>query len=232
MEATINIACKYIEFTKISLPDNIKQDRTKDDVINTCLEFAEKINENKHLLDEMVPFFENVNEDELYINLIIYCKEEIRKLHGKIVFDNFEEAEIIKTMKLVEIEGFSIAQYNPCNETLTKQTETKAEQANPLKLSDIFDSLSKYKFVMNLLIEKQYCQPNTYIWKDEGAGNKGLLVAILKHLHAQGYYKDNKRPTNKQIKEIAQNTFGWEMSIDTIKKAKPTQFNVSFILPA
>lgn len=102
----------------------------------------------------------------------------------------------------------------------------------PLKLSDIFESISKHTYIMDLLVEKKHCQSNTYIWKDEGKGNKGFLVALLKFLHTQQYYKGNKRPTNKQIMEIAKNSFGWKIGIDTIKKAKPKNFDLSFIPPA
>jgi hypothetical protein len=111
--------------------------------------------------------------------------------------------------------------------------EQGAESPSPtLKLSDIFESISKYQIIINLLVENQYCQPNTFNWKDSAKGNKGLLAAIIKFLHTQKYYKGNKRPTTEQIKEIAQNTFGWEISIDTIKKAKPQQFDLKFIPPA
>jgi hypothetical protein len=102
----------------------------------------------------------------------------------------------------------------------------------PLKLSDIFESISNYQAILNLLVEKQHCQPNTFIWMDSAKGNKSLLAAIIKHLHTQKYYKDHKMPTLAQIKEIAQNTFGWEISIDTIKRARPEQFDLKFIPPA
>ena len=120
-------------------------------------------------------------------------------------------------------------------EANNKKSDSKEPLQTPqieMKLSDIFDSISKYQYIMNLLVENQYCQPNTFIWKDSAKGNKGLLAAILKFLHTQKYYKDNKRPTPKQIKEIAQNTFGWKIMIDTIKKAKPQQFDLKFIPPA
>jgi len=118
------------------------------------------------------------------------------------------------------------------NDVLKKENNTFTEQVKSFKLSDIFEDISKYKYIMNLLVEKQYCQPNTYIWKDEKKGNKGFLVAIIKCLHIQRYYKDNKRLKNEQIKIISKNTFGCEMSIDTIKKANPERFDISFIPPA
>ena len=104
-----------------------------------------------------------------------------------------------------------------------------APAQNPKKLSEAFESISKYQYIMNLLVERQYCHPHTFIWKDDGKGNKELLAAIIKQLHSLGYYKENCRPTNEQIRIIAKNTFGWEVAIDTIKKAKPGHFDLTFI---
>lgn len=95
-----------------------------------------------------------------------------------------------------------------------------------------FDSDLKYHYIMNKLVELGYCEPNTMIWKDETKGNKGFLAAILKHLHKQKYYKENVRLTNLQIQMISKKTFGWHLSIDTIKKANPNNYNLSFIPPA
>ncbi len=99
----------------------------------------------------------------------------------------------------------------------------------PLMLCNLFESISKYKFIMNLLVEQNYCEANTFIWKYGGKGNKGLLVDFIKDLHVKKYYRDNKRPTIKQIKEIAQNTFGLNISTDTIKRAKPGEIQFPFI---
>ena len=82
---------------------------------------------------------------------------------------------------------------------------------------------------MDLFVKKGYCQPNTFIWKDQGKGNKGLVAAIIKCLHKQGYYRSNRNPNNTQIILISKNTFGLELSIDTVKKAKPDNFDLKFI---
>jgi hypothetical protein len=151
-------------------------------------------------------------------------KDELSKMYEAVPLSDFEKMQLKIFEKELEYHKSRIER---------EINKTEAKQPLPLFLADIFDSISKYNYIMNLLVEKQYCQPNTFIWKDEGAGNKGFLAAILKHLHAQGYYKDNKRLSNEQIKAIAKNTFGWEISIDTIKKAKPSQYNVlTFISPA
>ncbi len=98
-----------------------------------------------------------------------------------------------------------------------------------LNLTDVFVNDSKYKYIMNLLVEKGYCQQDTFIWKDLNNGNKGLLASILKHFHSLGYLKNNSQLSTEMIKAIAKNTFGKELSIDTIKKAKPDKFNLKFI---
>jgi hypothetical protein len=114
----------------------------------------------------------------------------------------------------------------------TSQTQNKWEKNNKgssLQLSDLFESDSNYKFIMDLLVQKGYCNPTTYIWKDEKKGNKGLLVAILKQLQYLGYYK---RITNKEIQDIVKTTFHLEMSVETVKKTSVDDFDVSFIPPA
>lgn len=106
---------------------------------------------------------------------------------------------------------------------------SESERNSTLKLSDFFESESSYSVIMNLFVEKGYCQEKTFIWKDDKNGSKGYLAAVIKHLHLQGYYKNNRCPTNEQIKEIAQNTFGQEIGIDTIKRASPDKFKIDYI---
>ncbi len=102
----------------------------------------------------------------------------------------------------------------------------------PGRLELIFDSISKFKSIMELLVKEKLVVEHTYIWKDEGKGNKSYLAAFIKALHGKGYYKDDKMPTNNQIKSICINSFGWYVGIDTIKRAKSINFDFSFIPPA
>lgn len=93
----------------------------------------------------------------------------------------------------------------------------------------LFDKTSKCKIILDILVKEKYVCPGTYIWKDEQKGNKKLLTALIKDLHGKGYFKDNVRPTNEQIKSICKNSFGWDIGIDTIKRSKPDDFSFSFI---
>lgn len=97
------------------------------------------------------------------------------------------------------------------------------------RLEMLFDSVSKYKAIMEILVSEKLVHADTYIWKDDKKGNKSYLAALIKDLHSKKYYKKNTKPTNEQIVLICKNTFGWEVRIDTIKKAKPSGFDFNFI---
>ena len=135
--------------------------------------------------------------------------------------------------------------YNPeTSQPEPKELSSQLQQSNvfvpdqleeptlPLELFHVFEDISKYKLVMNLLVAHGYLQPATYIWKDENKGYKELLAALLKLLHRQGYYKNNTALTPSQIRTIAKNTFGRTMAIITIKKANPENHYLPFIPPA
>jgi len=163
----------------------------------------------------------------------IESKDILSPLDYQILVAEFNGTILIDLLSSFEIIIQSFKEILPLiNDLPHPISEANKDEVEPLMLSYIFESISKYNYIMNVLVAKKYCQPNTFIWKDEGKGNKGFLAAILKYLHKQQYYKDNKRPSIEQIKAISKNTFGWEMSIDTIKKAKPDQFDLSFIPPA
>lgn len=138
--------------------------------------------------------------------------------------------------KLGEITSFPY-QY-PNLETKIDSREIDAEQKTNEKsnrverLDQLFEQTSKFLAVMQILVSEKLIEPNTYIWKDTTKGNKAFLAALIKDLHAKGYYKDKKPPEINTIELICRNTFQWKIGIDTIKRAKPSGFDLSFIPPA
>jgi hypothetical protein len=123
--------------------------------------------------------------------------------------------------KLTSIERFPVTDKQP------------APKDESLTLSGRFEYTSRYKKVMQLLVDNGMCQAGTYVWIDYGPGSKGLVAGLIKHLHAQGFYIDDRLPSNKELLRIVKNTFGIEISIDTAKKAKTGEnHNFSFIGPA
>lgn len=106
--------------------------------------------------------------------------------------------------------------------------ESKVLQDKSLTLAKIFKEVSKYKKIINILIERGFCEPGTNSWKDENNGSKGFLVSIIKYLHHLGYY--DYKPTNEDIHYICLNTFHINISIDTIKKNKSSKaYNLNFL---
>jgi hypothetical protein len=156
---------------------------------------------------------------------------QLQKGLKELIKSNKEAFNIIRqTEKLID-EDLSFEQQTNI-EPLPPQPNAKQSSELPEKLELLFESIAKYKKVMEILVSKKLIHSNTYIWKDEKNGNKGYLVALIKDLHGKKYYKDNTRPTIKQIKAICDNTFGWKVGIDTIKHTKATDFDFSFIPPA
>ena len=113
----------------------------------------------------------------------------------------------------------------------SRKPKNDDSETPPSKLVEVFKSVSKYSHIMDLLVEHNYCMPITYIWIDHSGGSMSFLAALLKYLQFQGYYKKNKRLKNEQIKEIALNTFGYDIGIDTIKKASPNKIGGLYFIP-
>ena len=88
---------------------------------------------------------------------------------------------------------------------------------------------------MGLLVSKKYIQSNTHIWNDfkTSETNKGTIISVIKYIGLQGYYKQKfTKPSNKQIRLIAINTFKVDIAESTIKQHKINDIEVRFILPA
>ena len=106
--------------------------------------------------------------------------------------------------------------------SISRKTPTK-EPNYLLKLSDIFKAKKLYDEIIKKL-SVDYIGSKTKIWKDQKGGSLRLLASLIKYFHTKGFYKDNYKPSNEEIKIIARNTFGIELSIDTVKKAKINLF--------
>jgi len=102
----------------------------------------------------------------------------------------------------------------------------------PLNLVDVFESVSKYKYVMDLLVENEYIMAGTHFWENNFAGHKTFVAALIKNLHLKGYYKENKKPPTQQIIDIGKNTFGIELGNSTVINAPNDRGKFDFILLA
>jgi hypothetical protein len=152
---------------------------------------------------------------KIFFEEIIYFKSYYQSEFGE-----FHYPEINKIEKALSIDNTSLPK------------KQKDEEMESIQLSKIFIHVSKYNKVMEILVKNGYCQPNTYIWIDSQKSNKATIVFLLRdHLHAQRYYKGNKKPTAKQVKVIAKNTFGCDISESHIKQSKIEDITIQKIIP-
>jgi hypothetical protein len=67
-------------------------------------------------------------------------------------------------------------------------------------------------------IKMGFCDPYTLVWSTEKKGAKQSLSGYLKELHKKKY---SVKLRDQEIKDIAKNSFGIVISIDTIKHSDP-----------
>jgi len=82
----------------------------------------------------------------------------------------------------------------------------------------------KCKLIKDWFIERGFCDPDTFVWKDKKKSNITILAYYLKNLYDKGY-TDKLSPVS--IQAIAKKDFNVDMSISSINKAK----SISPILP-
>jgi hypothetical protein len=160
-----------------------------------------------------------------------------KQIGDEMGFENFfsqtnRKIEFLKGKKSQVTENPPPPQGTGMKVKIPTPNKTERETETPLNLADLFDDVSKFKKVMELLVLEGLVHQNTYLWISHKGGYKGLLVGVIKKLQAQGYYRDNRMPTPEQIREISKNTFGVEVSVHTIKRAGIHDLYTKFIPPA
>jgi len=89
-----------------------------------------------------------------------------------------------------------------------------------LSLKEIFKKEEQYFMILDLLRERKLIAANSAIWLDNTKGKKSAIVSLLKLLQIQGYYNVKRVLTYEQIKDIAHNSFGVNISLGLIKHIK------------
>jgi hypothetical protein len=160
-------------------------------------------------------------------HLTIYDKKVLNSLpYEKIL--NWINEEIEKLLKADDNIGDKKEGLKIKNKGNSKHLKIPAE-AKPKFLEMFFYDNAKYIKIMALLVEKCFCVENTHFWYDKSNSNKSTIVSVLKYLHIQGYYINNKKLTAKELIEVAKNTFGATISESFIKKHDLNINEVKFI---
>jgi len=86
-------------------------------------------------------------------------------------FDDFIDQTKFEIMKGISLQAAKLSHVD----TNSNKRNKKSGADENATLVDFFEHVSKYKAIMEILVEKEYCQPNTYIWI---SGGKDSLVYI------------------------------------------------------
>ena|ERR1035437_4377756 len=116
--------------------------------------------------------------------------------------------------------GFRL--FNHKNFRVKKNTapEYSGPSRHELSLKEIFKNEEQYFMILDLLREQKLIAANSAIWIDNAKGKKTTIIALLKFLQIQGYYNVKRVLTYEQIKDIAHNSFGVNISLGLIKHIK------------
>lgn len=132
-----------------------------------------------------------------------------------------ELTELAKQGYKVEIPIHSV--FNHSNDTKTKKTkqpsENKEKQEPPAEhLKDLFEDKNLYDKVIDILIDENYIEKGTLIWKDETNGRNTFVAGLIKVLYNKGYL--SRKAKNKEIPLISKNTFNVVLSKSIAEKTK------------
>jgi len=144
-------------------------------------------------------FRRNLSADFFYFHLADE-KKKIKFSEQIFPFISDEEVDLIN--------DFVAAYFEFINDKYFPNKNKNAQIAElPDTLYEIFESTSKYKTVMEILVSKQFLHPQTYIWKDKKAGYKGLICAIMKDFEAKKYLKPEISMSWDLCKRLTNNSF-------------------------
>jgi hypothetical protein len=167
----------------------------------------------EHEKDELIEAYEKYSEAYFLLH------DEMEK-----IFNTLEQ-NACKDSASVTVIDYNDSNEN--NETTQKlidkvfaskgKPKKEIENVKPVsELKELFEYPEKYPKVMELFVGK-YIDKDTHHYIRTRAGHKREIVHLILLLHLKGYYEKQRRPTNKEIQQIAQNTFGVTIKNDTIK---------------
>jgi hypothetical protein len=134
----------------------------------------------------------NLGSPEELLTLELNCK----------VYDNLRE---IAQRNIKQIKA-----HHQKEERLQEKTE----------FAKLFKRTSDYNYLKDLMIARKLIAIGTNKWINDDSGKFSLFISIIKTIDSKGYLNQSRPLSAKQIKEIATNPFGLEISYSTITKHK------------
>jgi hypothetical protein len=125
------------------------------------------------------------------------------------------------------VEGDTVKQVIDFNKWLqSNQTMTETEQKYST-LESVCIGQKEYESIKAWFIKEGLIDPETLISIDSAKGAKKALVSYMKDMYRKKY--SPSKLSDQEIKDIAKNSFGIDISISTIKHTRPDSNRI--ILP-
>jgi len=97
--------------------------------------------------------------------------------------------------------------------------KTDLDEATPANhLKELFKDEAHYKKIIDILIEHNFIEAKTLIWKDEKGAKKQFVAGLIKVLYNKGYLMRSAK--NFEIPAISLNTFNVKLSQSIAEKTK------------
>ena len=239
----LSLSAKEIEGLQTNVPANKVHNATIQRLGNAISGYLQAYEKQRSAI-------ESFNTDQIVNNIKAQIESEIERLdrmrwERRDAFNDLtikkggleDELEIVDVYRLPLLKAIYDKLIQFANEFFpeitTTSTESQPEANKQQNLSELFENVSTYNSLMNLLVQKGYCEAGTYKWKDQGKGYKGLAAAIIKCLKPRGYFKPEITTlSNDSVVYLCKNSFQIDVGIDTVKRANSGKFEVSFIPPA
>ena len=142
-----------------------------------------------------------VNATYSQINIISYCVqkgyltvEDLDKLVERKIHEDFVYGDRGSTKSLQHA-------------VVKVKDDIKKLNYFPQTLIELFEYQSRYFKVMSKLVDKEWVERSTFIWKYKKKGYKQLVCALLKDMEFKGYFKDGVSLSWGLCKIISSNTF-------------------------
>lgn len=141
----------------------------------------------------------------------------------------FEDLEGVKEITDYNIMATAHKTYKKWLEEIKAKSKTNNSRSEPQNLKDIFVTDDVYNEIMISLSKKGFTDKDSGLWTDKTKGYKSKIIALIHHLGFKQYYRKDipSIPDAETIQNIAKNTFGVEISKDTIKSANREDNNIS-----
>lgn len=174
------------------------------------------------LIDKEIPSL-----DDIHGSTLIFGFHDYKALFTPQVMDEHlhKYCQMVRERQIAINQKLTLS-LNPATDKAEDKDKKDVRTPHNFELINVFEDTSKYVKIRDILVNKTYLEPITFIWKDTSNGHKSTLINIIKTLHLKGFFQNSHVITNEFCIDLIKNTYGIEVGISTAEKVKP---NLDFI---